>query len=169
MNLMKLLNQHLVWRTGSTWSLCIILLQRRTATRHYCLPFSRIRGCVILCIIWCSRWVGPFISCNFKMIHHSRYSSNTLVNFSRSFRAGIGRWNVTSKQSLLPTSCALGYWVFVSGSGEQNCWLHILIIGKFYCLPSSKGFAWSPIFIEFISPTFPTTIFLLFYSCIWCS
>lgn len=50
------------------------------------------------------------------MTHHPRYGGNTLARLLTNFRGRLcGRLTVASEQFLFPTSCRLGYRLFVSG------------------------------------------------------
>lgn len=113
---MQLKNTNLVCRsTRSTWSL-------RVAIHLYSVLFSSNWSWAIFCIIWYRSYVGSTIFSYFKMINRAGYRCNNWINISMNFSGRVRHWTIASEQSLLPTSCALGYWFFVSGRKiKTNC------------------------------------------------
>lgn len=119
MNLIRLRSQHLGWCRRSSRSSCLIIIQRKAAPHHKDRLFIRNWRSGTFYRRWCGRCVGLIMFRYLKVIHHSRYSSNSrptstpMVNFT-SFTVGFRCRTVASKESLLPTSCALCYGLFIS-------------------------------------------------------
>ena len=115
---------NLTWSwTCSARSRLIAVIQRAFSISLCNVLVVLLRNRKITYVICYGSRVGTTIFSGLKALHHTRYTSNSCIHFSRNIRANIRHWSVTREKPLLPPSGTLWNWLFVSKIPVQQALL----------------------------------------------